>query len=117
MGALEAVGQETTAVVLNVATTAQSVQSNSTLNIAWSPYPGIATGYFVYYGPTVDTATTFASDLQIGLENFNPSAPSITYDAMQDFGLSAGNTVCFRILAYDPAHVPYDWSEAQCTVV
>lgn len=116
MGALEANEAGTTTAVSNETAT-QLVQSGSTLNIAWSPYPGIAAGYFVYYGPTVDTAITLASDLQIGIANFNPSAPSISYETMLDLGLNIGNAVCFRILAYDSSLVPYDWSEVQCTIV
>jgi hypothetical protein len=116
-GALEAIGQETSAVALNVADTAQPIMFESTLNIAWSPYPGIAAGYYVYYGPTSDTATTLASDLPIGSANFNVSAPTVTYQPTVDLGLSTGSTVCFLILAYDAGHVPYTWSQEQCTVV
>jgi hypothetical protein len=32
-------------------------------------------------------------------------------------GLNTGDTVCFRIQAYDTAGVPYDWAEVQCTAV
>jgi hypothetical protein len=116
-GALEAIGQETSAVALNVAVTAQSIQSGLTLNIAWSPYPGIAAGYFVYYGPTSDTATALASDLPLSTANFNVSAPTISYNPTVDLGLSRGDTVCFLILAYDAGHLPYAWSQEQCTVV
>ena len=117
IGALEAVEQTTTVAALNVNSAVLPAHTGSLLNIAWSPYPGIAAGYLVYFGSTVNTATTLASDLQIGMSNIDPSAPSISYEAMQDLGLSTGSTVCFRILAYDPAHVPYDWSEEQCSVV
>jgi hypothetical protein len=116
-GALEAIGLATSAAELNATANTQPVITGSTLNITWSPYPGTVAGYFVYYGPTIDMATMLASDLQIGIANINSSAPSISYEAMLDLGLSTGNSVCFRILAYDTAHVPYDWSEVQCTVV
>ena len=117
-GALEVVGaQVASATAVNTVATAQQVSTGSTLNIAWSPYPGSASGYFVYYGPTSDTANTLASDLPIDGTNLNASAPTVSYQPTLDLGLSTGNTVCFRILAYDTGRVPYSWSEVQCTVV
>jgi hypothetical protein len=115
-GALEAIGPAISAVALNLATSTQSVQTGSTLNISWLPYPGTASGYFIYYGPTSDTATTLASDLSYNTSNFDAS-PSVSYQPLLDLGLSMGDTVCFRILAYDTARVPYEWSEVQCRVV
>ena len=116
-GALEAIGPAISAVALNLATSTQSVQTGSTLNISWLPYPGTASGYFIYYGPTSDTASTLASDLSYNTSNFDASAPSVSYQPLLDLGLSMGDTVCFRILAYDTARVPYEWSEVQCRVV
>ena len=86
-----------------------------TLNINWSPYPESVSGYLVYYGSTPETTTTLASDVPSDASNFDASAPSISYQPLQDLGLSTGETVCFRIQAYDTAGVPYDWSEVQCT--
>jgi hypothetical protein len=88
-----------------------------TLNINWSPYSESVSGYLVYFGATPETATTLASDLSSDTSNFDASAPSISYQPMLDLGLSTGDTVCFRIQAYDTAHVPYDWAEVQCTAV
>jgi hypothetical protein len=120
-GALEAVGagsqQIASIQTANIFPTIQQNTGTTSLNITWSPYTGTPAGYFVYYGPSVDTATILASDLPIGIANFNPSAPSISYDASMDLGLNTGNSVCFRVLAYDFAHVSYDWSIIQCTVV
>ena len=120
-GALEAIGPEiASAAALNIVAAAQEVSIGSvpnTLNIAWSPFPGSASGYFVYYGPTSDTANTLASDLPIDGANLNASAPTISYQPTVDLGLSTGDTVCFRILAYDTGRVPYTWYETQCTVV
>jgi hypothetical protein len=87
-----------------------------TLNINWSPYSESVSGYLVYYGSTPETTTTLASDLQSDTSNFDPSAPSISYQPLQ-LGLNTGDTVCFRIQAYDTAGVPYDWAEVQCTAV
>ena len=120
-GALEAVGTEiASSAALNTLAATQQVSAGSSpniLNIAWSPYPGAAAGYYVYFGPTTDTATTFASDLAIDTANFDASTPSISYQPEIDLGVNNGATVCFRILAYDTARVPYEWSEVQCRVV
>jgi hypothetical protein len=90
MGALEAIGPEVElAAALNVVATEQQVSTGSSL----------------------------ASDLPSGTSNFDASAPSISYQPLLDLGLSTGDTVCFRIQAYDTARVPYDWAEVQCTVV
>ena len=83
--------------------------------VTWSPYSGSASGYIIYYGPTSTTATNLASDVTIGTANFDPAAPTVTYQA-QDLGLSPGSAVCFQIFAYDTAHAIYNWSEVQCTV-
>jgi uncharacterized repeat protein (TIGR02543 family) len=88
----------------------------SPILVTWSPYPGSASGYIIYYGPTSTTATNRASDVPIGSTNFDPSAPTVSYQA-QDLGLSPGDAVCFQIFAYDTAHALYNWSEVQCTVV
>jgi hypothetical protein len=116
-GALEAIGPAISAAGLNVMASAQTEITGSALNISWSPYPGTAAGYYVYYGPTTDTATTLASDLAIGTANFDTSAPSVSYQPALDLGLNSGTTVCFRIYAYDTARVQYEWSEVQCRIV
>lgn len=83
--------------------------------VTWSPYSGSASGYIIYYGPSSTTATNLASDVPIGTANFDPAAPTVSYQA-QDLGLSPGSAVCFQIFAYDTAHALYNWSEVQCTV-
>jgi hypothetical protein len=121
-GALEAIGSQMVSAnaSLGVIVAPQQTSDGSvadTLNINWSPYSESVSGYLVYYGATPETATTLASDLPSGTSNFDASAPSISYQPLQDLGLSTGDTVCFRIQAYDTAQVPYDWAEVQCTVV
>jgi len=94
----------------------EAIDPNTLLiRVTWPPYPGTASGYIIYYGPTSTTATNLASDVPIGTANFNPAAPSVSYQA-QDLGLSPGNAVCFQIFAYDTVHALYNWSEIQCTV-
>jgi hypothetical protein len=120
-GALEAIGSQVapTNVSLGGFVTVQQTSDGSiddTLNINWSPYSESVSGYLVYYGSTPETATTLASDLPTDTSNFDASAPSISYQPLQ-LGLNTGDTVCFRIQAYDTAGVPYDWAEVQCTAV
>ena len=57
----------------------------------------------VYFGKTTDTANVFVSDLPANSGLFNPQAPAVTYDSARDLGLCAGDSVCFRIFAYDAA--------------
>jgi hypothetical protein len=121
-GALEAIGSQVDPanVSLGSFVAVQQTLDRSiadTLNINWSPYSESVSGYLVYYGSTPETTTTLASDLPSDTSNFDASAPSISYEPLQDLGLNTGDTVCFRIQAYDTAHVPYDWAEVQCTVV
>jgi hypothetical protein len=120
-GALEAIGSQVapTNVSLGGFVAVQQTSDGSiddTLNINWSPYSESVSGYLVYYGSTPETATTLASDLPTDTSNFDASAPSISYQPLQ-LGLNTGDTVCFRIQAYDTAGVPYDWAEVQCTAV
>jgi hypothetical protein len=120
-GALEVVGSQVAPanVSLGGFVAVQQTSDRSiadTLNINWSPYPESVSGYLVYYGSTPETATTLASDLPSDASNFDASAPSISYQPLQ-LGLNSGDTVCFRIQAYDTAGVPYDWAEVQCTAV
>jgi hypothetical protein len=121
-GALEAIGSQVVSAnaSLGVFVAPQQISDGSvanTLNINWSPYSESVSGYLVYYGSTPETATTLVSDLPSDTSNFDASAPSISYQPLQDLGLSTGDTVCFRIQAYDPARALYDWAEVQCTVV
>lgn len=120
-GALEAVGfQVASADTLTAFAAVQQTSDGSkdnTLIINWSPYSGSVSGYFVYYGSTPETATTLASDVPNDPSSIDAAAPSISYQPLQELGLNTGDTVCFRIQAYDTAHVPYDWAEVQCTVV
>jgi len=118
MGALEAVDTQITMAAYNTNFTSVSTGNlSSPLTVTWSPYVGSVFGYLIYYGPTSDTANTLASDIIIGASSFDPSAPMVSYQPNTELGLNSGNTVCFRIIAYDIGRVPYAWSEMQCTVV
>jgi hypothetical protein len=77
--------------------------NGSSVSLSWSPNPEAVTGYKVFIGPTVDTATTMVSDLLVSSGNFNQLAPSVTYNAWNDLNLNKGEIVCFRLKAYNSA--------------
>lgn len=84
---------------------------------AWQPHPDPSvTGYMVYYGPSIDTATTVASNQPVDGPGFDPQAPSVTYDPAADLGLHAGDTVCFRLKAYN-SDGESGFSPGTCTTV
>jgi hypothetical protein len=91
--------------------------TSSTVYVAWKPTPDqTVTGYQVYYGPTLDSATTLASDVAITSSGFDPQAPSVSYRTWEDLGLHTGDTVCFRLRAYNPDGVS-DPTSGICTQV
>ena len=84
-----------------------------TLHLAWNPNPGAIDGYIIYFGPSADTASTQVSDISLTAPGFDPLAPAVEYDADADLGLSAGDTVCFRLKAYN-ANGTSGFSEGVC---
>ena len=101
-GALEAVA-ETSAAGITVASLTVSQTAARVLQVGWQPFGDNASGYLVYYGTTADTANALVSDLPTNSGLINPAAPSVTYDSVRDLGLYVGDTVCFRIHAYNSA--------------
>jgi hypothetical protein len=86
--------------------------ATSSLRVSWQPLGTDTSGYMVYFGKTAETANVFVSDLSAG--RFNPGAPSISYNAARDLGLYAGDSVCFRIYAYDSARALSGKSTVVC---
>jgi hypothetical protein len=77
------------------------------LTLTWDAVPGEILGYRVYYGNTATNATTFAS--------VTPTN-SATYLSVDDLGLKAGDSVCFRVKAYNNAGES-SYSSAVCKVI
>ncbi len=102
-GALEASDGISAAVVSVKSLAIQQTVSRS-LQVSWQPFGNNTAGYLVYFGKTADAANVLVSDLSTDSGLFDPSAPTVTYDSVRDLGLYVGDTVCFRIYAYDPAH-------------
>lgn len=87
------------------------------LYLGWKANPDPSTtGYLVLYGPTTDTATTVIADVPIVTAGFDPQAPSVSYRAWGDLGLHPGDTVCFRLRAYNQDGVS-DPTLGTCTTV
>jgi hypothetical protein len=60
-------------------------------------------GYRVYFGPTRSTATRLIRDLPLSSTGFDPSQPTVRFDAWNELGLGCGSTVCFAVTAYNQA--------------
>jgi len=72
------------------------------VRLTWNPNPSAekVTGYTVYFGRNADTVDQKTSDLPIAYPGFDPSAPSVEYDAGSNLGLFYGDRACFRVRAY-----------------
>lgn len=101
-GALEA-NDGTSTAGASVLSLAVAQSASKSVLVSWQPFGNNTAGYMVYYGTTADTVNVLVSDLPLNSGLYDASAPSITYDSVRDLGMYAGDTVCFRIYAYDPA--------------
>ena len=91
----------TAAVTIQV--TCTNCAAGVTLALAWDPNPAAdqVQGYIVYYGATGTTATVELSNIPVTASGFNPSAPGVSYDAWNDLKLKTGDSICFRVKAYN----------------
>jgi len=101
-GALEA-NDGTSTAGASVVSLAVAQSASSSLQVSWQPFGNNTAGYMVYYGTTAATVNVLVSDLALNSGLYDASGPSVTYDSARDLGMYAGDTVCFRIYAYDPA--------------
>jgi hypothetical protein len=111
MGALEIGGSTGT----SFASLSGTQTTTRSLTVNWQPAGTGTSGYMVYFGKTADTANIFVSDLSAG--RFNPSAPSISYNTARDLGAYPGDSVCFRIYAYDSSRALSSQSTLVCSRV
>lgn len=91
--------------------------TDTTVALTWQPNSDPIAGYVVYYGPTPEAATTLATQLSLSSNGMNPQAPSVSFNAGTDLGLNYGDSVCFRLRAYNSANVMSDWSGAACGTI
>lgn len=82
--------------------------SNKNLNVSWNSSSGGVLGYYVYYGVTANTVTTFASTV--------PGTSTSYTTLAKDLSLQAGEQVCFRVRAYNTAGVS-PFSPAVCRII
>jgi hypothetical protein len=87
--------------------TCASVTSKS-LSVSWNASSGGVLGYYVYYGTTSSTVSTFAATVP---------GTSTTYTTFaQNLNLQTGAQVCFRVRAYNTVGVSA-FSSAVCKIV
>lgn len=83
------------------------------LTLTWNPNPDEVLGYAVYFGPSAGNATQLVSELSLVPGLLDPLAPSVQYHLGNDLGLTQGDSVCFRLKAYNTAGYS-DYSAAAC---
>ncbi|HEY8554978.1 MAG TPA: fibronectin type III domain-containing protein [Burkholderiales bacterium] len=91
--------------------------TDTTVSLTWAPNTDPIAGYRVYYGPTAESATTLAVQLDLATHPFGDQPPHVEFNAGTDLGLKHGDTVCFRLRAYNAANVMSDWSDAACGTI
>lgn len=91
--------------------------TDTIVSLTWQPNTDPVAGYIVYYGPTAEAATTLAVQLALQADPFDGGPPSVAFNAGRDLSLNHGDTVCFRLRAYNAANVLSDWSAAACGTI
>jgi hypothetical protein len=94
----------------------QPEPEDTTLTLTWKADTETLDGYLVYYGSTPETATHQISDIKAYAGSFDFAAPALQYASYYDLGLQPGNSICFKVRAYN-ANGMSDWSEAVCGVI
>ena len=87
--------------------------TDTTISLSWQPNTDPIKGYLVYYGPTEQAVATLAVQMSLASNTFDIQTPGITFNAGRDLGLQHGDSVCFRLRAYNDAGMS-DWSPAAC---
>lgn len=115
-GALEAI-DVTNVAMASVQSIAVAQSASQLVQISWQPFGNNTAGYMVYYGTSANTVNVLVSDLSLNSGLINPSAPSVTYDSVRNLGLYAGDTVCFRIDAYNSARTILEQVSLGCRAI
>lgn len=102
----------------SVPTTEPPMPSVAPMTLTWQPNPvsDNIIGYLIYYGGDENSVSIPAGDVRIDSAGFSPAAPSLTYHPETDFGLQAGNRVCFKIRAYNADGLS-NWSAPVCGMI
>lgn len=97
-------------------TTSPDTVANTKLTVSWKPNPESVNGYIVYFGPSASAVTNETTDVKAFAGSFDPAKPAIEYDSWYDLGLRLGDSVCFKLRAYNADGLS-DWSLPACTTV
>jgi hypothetical protein len=91
--------------------------NNIKLTLSWKPSTGSIQGYKVFYGTTASSATAELSDIPNTLStSFNPATPAIKYDSWYTLRLLSGDSICFKIRAYNADGLS-NWSLPICGTI
>lgn len=85
------------------------------LKLTWDPSPSIVSGYIIYFKTKSHARYKYMRKLIIAKGQVNPAAPSYNFKA-NTLGLITGDTLCFRVKAYNNAGSS-PLSRAICTPV
>jgi len=92
--------------------------ANTVVTVTWNKNPSNISGYKLYYGTSALTTDTL--DLLQTIPNntngFDPNNPAANFDAWNDLGLNKGDSVCFRVKAYNLTSSS-NFSDAACKLV
>ncbi len=105
----------------NTTPPATSGHDNSTptyqnILLEWNPSAATVVGYKVNYGAAQDTVTLEIRDIPVTTANFDPQAPAIELDPVNDLGLQPGDNACFTVSAYNMDGVSSP-SPAVCSII
>jgi hypothetical protein len=84
-----------------------------TVTLKWTPNPAQVSGYEVYFGKTPDAARMRQLPVPLTL---NLAAPSVQFNILRDLGALPGQSLCFRVKAYDNT-TKSAFSPAVCTTI
>lgn len=102
-----------------IAVQCASCALGATVQLHWDPSPaneGVL-GFRMYFAPTEDAAAmVMFDDVTVDQPGFDPAMPTMIYDAWEDLRLRKGETVCFRLTAYNEFGES-DFSNAACKTV
>jgi hypothetical protein len=116
MGALEAI-DGTNVAMASVVSLTVARSASQLVQVSWQPFGNHTAGYMIYYGTSANTVNVLVSDLSLNSGLISPSSPSVTFDSVRNLGLYAGDTVCFRIDAYNSARTVVDQASLGCRAI
>lgn len=100
-----------------VGSNTDNTATDTTVNLRWLPNQDSIAGYILYYGPDATNTVKTAVQLSVTGAAFDAQSPSVALNAGNDLGLRHGESVCFRLRAYNSANALSDWSAAACGVI